>query len=253
MPARYEPELRPVLAPLTNDLRDVLADDLVGLYLYGSAVSGGFDHGVSDIDLVAVTERPVAELDLTELDGVHRRFVERDPSWHDRLEIVYAARSTLSAPTGEDRIAVISPGEPFHLTGPASDWLQNWYLVQETGVPLVGPPARQVIAPLSRADYLGAVRAYLGYLRNAGPSSYAVLSACRAVRTLDTGKPCTKQEGAAWAADRYPEWRWLIDAALEDRRLRGKLSFGDREMLEAARTFVELLAESVKLNRLPRP
>jgi hypothetical protein len=240
MTGSYDAALRPILAPLTNDLREVLGEDLVGLYLYGSAVSGGFDNGASDLDLVAVTKPAVKDLNLGQLDAVHRRVVERDSSWQDRLEVVYVARSTLTGLVGQDPVAVISPGEPFHVTGPASDWLQNWYLVRETGVSLAGGPANDVIAPISRAAYLAAIRGYLGYLRGAEPSSYGVLSACRALRTLETGAPCSKQEAAAWMRDRRPEWAWLIDAALEDRRRRGKSGFGADATGTAAHRFVEL-------------
>lgn len=240
----YDPGLRPILEPLAHDLRAVLGDGLVGLYLYGSAVSGGFDPGVSDVDLVAVTERMVEDLDLTELESVHRRVVERDPSWLDRLEIVYVARNTLAGPIGQDPVAVISPGEPLHITGPASDWLQNWYLVRETGVTLEGPPPKDLIVPLAWTDYLVAVKAYLAYLRSSDPSSYAVLSACRALHTIETGAPCTKQEGAAWVRKRLPEWAWLIDLALKDRRTRGQSGFDAGLTRVAARRFVELAAMS---------
>lgn len=214
---RYTPDLAGVLRPLADDLRDVLGDDLVGLYLYGSAVSGGFDPGVSDLDLVTVTRRGVGDLDHAALDAVHRRVVERDPQWANRLEIVYVDERTLADSIWDDPVAVISPGEPFHLSGPAGDWRQNWYLVRETGVALVGSPPDELIAAISRDDFLAAVRAYLEYLRRADTLGYAVLSACRCARTLATGEPCSKQEAVAWARERMPEWAWLIDAALADR------------------------------------
>jgi hypothetical protein len=161
----------------------------------------------------------------------------------DRLEIVYVAQMAVRRPVGRDHVAVISPGEPFHVTGPASDWLQNWYLVRETGVAIVGPPAAEVIAPVSRAAFLGALRAYLDYLRGTDSLGYAVLSACRGVRTLKTGRPCSKQEGALWARERMPEWAWLIDAALTDRLSPGQTGFDDPRARAAARRFVELLVD----------
>ena len=39
-----------LLDELVADIRGVIGDDLLGLYLYGSAVTGGFDPGASDID-----------------------------------------------------------------------------------------------------------------------------------------------------------------------------------------------------------
>jgi hypothetical protein len=243
MPRAYDPALDQVLAPLLTDLRGLLGDGLIGLYLYGSAVSGGFEPRVSDIDLVAIMRRSVADLDLSGLDRVHRMVVARNPDWTDRLEIVYVARSTLADAAGSrDSLAIISPGEPFHLTGPASDWLQNWYLARETGISLYGPPAPEVMPPVSRADFLAAVSRYLEYLRRHGAPPYAVLSACRAVRTLGTGIQCSKQEGAAWLRERMPEWAWLIDAALACRLSGGAVGFDDMPTRKEAGRFVDLLA-----------
>ena len=243
MPRAYDPVLDQVLAPLLTDLRGLLGDDLIGLYLYGSAVSGGFEPRVSDLDLVAIVRRSVADLDLSGLDRVHRKVVARDPDWSDRLEIVYVARGALAGGAGSpDLLAVISPGEPFHVTGPASGWLQNWYLARETGISLFGPPAPEVMPPVSHADFLAAVSQYLEYLRGQSAPPYAVLSACRAVRTLETGVQCSKLEGAAWMRERMPEWAWLIDAALACRLSGGAVGFDDVRTRKAAGRFVDLLA-----------
>lgn len=43
-------------APIAAAVVDVLGDDLLGLYLYGSAVAGGL-HRDSDIDVFAVVDR----------------------------------------------------------------------------------------------------------------------------------------------------------------------------------------------------
>jgi hypothetical protein len=241
----YDITLNPMIAPFVVDLRSVLGKDLAGLYLYGSSVSGGFDDGVSDVDLVAVVEPAVEELDIPALEAVHGRVAYRDPRWVDRLEIVYVARATVGGIVGRDRVAVISPAEPFHVSGPASDWLQNWYLVRETGVALLGPPPTALFRPISKADFLGAVRAYLQYLRGADALGYAVLSACRALCTLETRNACSKQEGAAWARDHLPEWAWLVDVALADRLSGGKRGFKEARTRVEARRFLNLAAALV--------
>jgi predicted nucleotidyltransferase len=100
---------------LTSGIGAGLGEGLVGLYLYGSSVSGGFEAEVSDIDLLVVTSRDVSEIDFADLEAVHRHFVERHPAWNDRLEIVYVGRGTLRSFRGGGCLAVISPGEPFRI------------------------------------------------------------------------------------------------------------------------------------------
>jgi len=96
----------------TAGLRSALGGDLLGLYLYGSAVSGGFDAGVSDVDLLAVTSRDVDEADIAGIEALHRLIVDRHPEWDDRLEVVYVGRQTLAVFRTGGSLAVISPGEP---------------------------------------------------------------------------------------------------------------------------------------------
>lgn len=250
---RNQRALELLIETLVSDVRAVLDGDLVGIYLYGSGVSGGFDAGVSDLDLVVVTSAEVEAIDLAGLEQVQLDIVSRNPEWSDRLEIVYIGRTTLqSFRTSGGSLAVISPGEPFHVVGDVADWLQNWYLVRETGVTLFGVGAADVIPPITRVEFVAAVAQYAGWLghRNAddlGPGSlaYAVLSLCRALRTVRTGLPCSKQEAAAWARVRMPEWAWLIDAALRCRLSRGATGFDDEQTRTAARRFIRLLADEI--------
>ena len=46
-----------------------------------------------------------------------------------------------------------------------------------------------------------------------GSVAYRVVTVCRVLRSLESGALCTKQEGADWAAARYPESAWVIRAA----------------------------------------
>jgi predicted nucleotidyltransferase len=252
-----QPTVRTILDVLVTDLRPVLGGDLIGLYLYGSTVTGGFDPGVSDVDLVAVTRAGPNELDLNGLDRVHRSVVDRHPEWADRLEILYVDRAALASPeTNGAQLAVISPGEPFHVTGPASDWLQNWYLLRETGIALIGPPASEVVPSISRHAFINAVVHYVEYLRTKpiselgpGALAYSVLSVCRALTTVRAGRLCSKQEGAAWVREQMRDWAWLIDLALACRLSGGTKGFDDDRTHSAAIRLIELLADQVIAER----
>lgn len=247
------PTLEPLLETLVSNIRAVLGGDLVGIYLYGSAVSGGFEPGVSDLDVVAVISVEVEAIDLAGLEQMQLDIVSRNPEWSDRLEIVYIGWTTLqSFRTSGGSLAVISPGEPFHVVREVAEWLQNWYLVRETGVTLYGATAADVIPPIARVEFVTAVVRYADWLRNRnfadlGPGSlaYAVLSLCRALRTVRTGRPCSKQEAAAWTTERMPDWAWLIDAALRCRLSRGTTGFGDDQTRAAAQRFIGLLADEI--------
>jgi predicted nucleotidyltransferase len=251
-----EPSVDALLEGLVARIRAVLGDDLVGVYLYGSYVSGGFDPGVSDVDLVVVTSSKPEELDLEGLGRVHDAFVSANPDWNDRLEIVYVSRAALgSFRTSAARLAVISPGEPFHLREDrVVEWLQNWYLIRETGVVLDGPPAASLVPPIAMAEFVAAAARYADQisrqsLRDASPGAraYAVVTISRALRTVETQAHASKHEGAAWARERMPEWAWLIDEALRCRLSKGTLGFDDERSRAGAEEFIAEVAARIGL------
>jgi predicted nucleotidyltransferase len=244
-----------LLDALVSGIQSALGDDLVGIYLYGSYVSGGFEPGVSDLDLVAVTARDADQLDLDGLERVHDAFVRLNPDWTDRLEVVYIGRAALgSFRTSAARLAVISPGEPFHLRDDAViEWLQNWYLIRETGVRLHGPRAASLVPPITMAEFVAAAARYAEQIAGQGlegatpgARAYAVLTICRALRTVETRTHGSKQEGAAWARERMPEWAWLIDEAQRCRLTRGDGCLDDERSRAGAGEFIALVAARIQ-------
>ncbi len=242
------------VAALTLGIRHHFRDDLVGVYVYGSWVTGGFDLEVSDIDIVAVTSQEATSLDIASLERMHDALIGRFPEWVDRLEVVYVGRDTLrSFRTSHGSLAVVSPGEPLHIRDERpADWLQNWYLVRETGVCLFGAAVSAIIPAISWDEFAAATVRYADELRNrsrrgasGGSVAYAILTMCRALRVARTQTLGSKQEAASWARERMPEWAWLIDAALECRLSRGTIGLEDETSRAAAETFIALLADEI--------
>lgn len=89
---------------LVHAITDTLGESLVGLILYGSAVSGGLRPD-SDIDLLAVTDRPLGDAQrdalvevLLDLSG---RRARRGPWRPVELTVITAAETTVTPPTVE--------------------------------------------------------------------------------------------------------------------------------------------------------
>jgi predicted nucleotidyltransferase len=242
------------LESLLSEIHLVLGRDLVGAYLYGSYVSGGFDPGVSDLDLVVVTAPRVETIDLAALERVHADFASHHPEWDDRIEVAYLGRKALASfRTSQGPVAVISPGEPFHLRSePPSAWLQNWYLVRETGLALYGPDPTAIIPLVAWSEFVTATRRYAGEMGKRsvealtpGALAYGVLTMCRALMTVRTQRHVSKEEAAAWTRERMPEWASLIDAALRCRMSRGAVGFDDDATRAAAGRFIRLLGREL--------
>lgn len=216
-------DIKRLLDLLLVEIQKVLGSKLKGLYLYGSLVWGDFDYGVSDIDLAAATSDEVTDADFSELKAMHENFARVHPDWDNLIEVQYVSESALKTfRTRSSKMAVTSPGEPFHVIDAGTEWLTNWFFVQDYGLTLFGPPPSQFIPSITNAEFIQAVydhalfwKEHVKQTRTARPyQSYAVLTLCRALYTLANKKQVSKHMAADWAARQYPKWADFIREAL---------------------------------------
>src|SRR4029079_15348505 len=114
---------------------------------------------MSDIDLLVATSSDIDDEEVSNLQRMHHNFVDEHKRWDDRIEIAYlsvAALQTFKSRTS--KIAIISPGEPFHIKEAGKDWLINWYMVQEKGVTPFGPDPKTLIEAISKEEFIRAVQ-----------------------------------------------------------------------------------------------
>ncbi len=218
----FDDLMQSVLDELKAGIVEVLGEELVGLYLYGSLTTGDFTEEVSDVDLLAATAANLTDEQLERLRRMHAAFVRRHPEWDDRVEVAYlSTRGLRTFRTDQSPIGIISPGEPLHRLSAGEDWLMNWYLVRRGGVTLLGPPPETLISPVPIDEYVEAVRTHAGRMRDAletrrsvREQSYIILTLCRVLYTVRHGVHGSKQQAAVWAKEQLPAWSDLINRAL---------------------------------------
>ena len=194
---------------------------MTGCYLFGSVVTGDFEPGISDVDTVVVLADDPTSADLMALERLHRNIVERMPEWDDRVECVYLSSGALrNFRTARSPAARISPGEPFHAIELDPSWVLDWYPLRTVGEPLWGPPPSTLVPPITKTEYVEAVRRHLLEWRwtderaSRRSQAYAILTMCRGLRTVRTGELVSKREAARWGCEVMPEHAELIGAAL---------------------------------------
>jgi len=225
-PSISDPSIDSLLVSVREAIVTVTGSSLVGLYLFGSLAIGDFDSDVSDIDLIAVLADPPNEQLATRLSRMHEDLAQANPEWDDRLEVIYISKQGLAnCRTDTTSIAVISPGEPFHVVEAGRDWILNWYRARENGVRLIGPPIDSLIPPIPKAEYIDEVRrSQVGFANRIaddalpGSQAYAILTMCRGLYTIRFGERVSKSEAASWAQQESPQWADLIRRALAWRR-----------------------------------
>jgi predicted nucleotidyltransferase len=75
VPVTRDTEIETLLGRLTDEIRLNSNDSLVGLYVYGSLVTGDFDKDRSDIDLLAVVDTDIEGDTFDRLDRMQARIV----------------------------------------------------------------------------------------------------------------------------------------------------------------------------------
>jgi predicted nucleotidyltransferase len=243
MPITPYTDVNQLLDSLLSQIQKTLGKKLVGLYLYGSLVSGDFDHESSDIDLLAATSSDIDDKEFSDLQEMQHDFVAKNKQWNDRIEIAYLSVTALKTfKSHTSQIAIISPGEPFHLKEAGNDWLMNWYLVREKGLTLFGPSPKTLIDPISKEEFIQAVQdhtkgwaEWIHHAHERKAQAYAILTMCRALYAYKNGEQVSKQQAALWAEQELPQWSALIKDALLWRATRHD------EDVDHAATFPETL------------
>ncbi|HLX35832.1 MAG TPA: aminoglycoside adenylyltransferase family protein [Candidatus Limnocylindrales bacterium] len=219
------------IAAVVDHLRADLGDELVGAWLYGSAVVGGL-QARSDIDLLVLAGSRLAPdakrrcaaallgisvpLSRPAPDRPGGRPLEvtivADPEVHPwrsdaRLELQY----------GEWLRATFEAGEVEPPDGGASpDLAMLIEAVRRDGRTIVGPPARVAFEPIPGRDLaagmLGSLDALLADLEP--DTANVLLTLVRMWFTLETGEIAPKDLAAEWGMARLaPEDRAVLDRA----------------------------------------
>lgn len=235
-----------ILQALLEGHKRVFSDKLLGYYAYGSLVWGDFDEHTSDIDTLCLIGSEVTAEELTLLRAMHEEIIRKYPEWDNRIEVHYAPAEGLKRfRTVAFNMANISPGEPLHMIAADTEWIDEWYLVREYAVPLFGGDPKEVIPYISSEEFVKQIKGYAlsfrdrvkickdGYSR-----AYAILTVCRALYTVRTGKQTSKPAAAKWAMEFLPKYSGLLEAALARRRERDFSTIDSSENHALAEEFV---------------
>lgn len=87
--APYPPEDRGVVDRYLELVDRALPGRIQGLYLVGSIALGDYHPGSSDVDFVAVTQKPLAGRELDRLQQIHERLLVHGKLWFDGIYVTW--------------------------------------------------------------------------------------------------------------------------------------------------------------------
>lgn len=228
--------------------REILGENLIGIYIHGSLAFGCYNPKQSDIDFLAVTERSPS---LTEKRTVLERLVclETDAprkgfemsvalAEHCR-HFVYPTPYELHYSKMHRKAFLDAPDEYCKaMRGTDPDLAAHFTVVRETGITLYGEEACSLFAPVPRADYLDSVRRDAADAEKGIESDpvYFVLNLCRVLAYLREGLVLSKADGGHWGIKELPEpFHPVIREALRSYACGGDFSEDRKKTREFAR------------------
>jgi streptomycin 3"-adenylyltransferase len=215
----------------TEECRQILDDNLVGVYLHGSAVMGCFNPGKSDVDLLVVVKAEPS-------DAVKRAF----------LDMVVTLNET--GPAKGIEMSVVRRGvcKPFvyptpfelHFSKMHLDWYRSnpedyiakmkgtdrdlaahFTVIRARGVCLYGAPIDEVFGEVPKKAYMDSIWRDIEEAEDAiaEDTMYLTLNLARVLAFQMDGKVLSKQEGGEWGLKNLPEkYHSLLREALSEYR-----------------------------------
>ena len=223
------PELNAVLAEWLTGVRAVLGADLTAVYLQGSFAVGDFDAD-SDVDFLVAIRVELTDAQLSGLQSLHARIYDLHSPWAQHLEGSYFPEAALRrfAPAGTPPWYLDNTSKVLVRSGHDDTQVTRW-VAREHGISLAGPDPRTLIDPVTaddlRREVLGTMREwaeeiFVGHspIDNRWAQPFAVLSYCRMLHTLQTGRIGSKLAGAQWAKEVLDDrWAGLVERAWDER------------------------------------
>ena len=226
-----------ILEHFVEHSESILADNLVGIYLHGSAAMGCYNPAKSDLDLIVVTQSGLTDackrnyMDMvTELDaslpiglsvdlhhgGIEMSLVRKDvckPFLYPTPFELHFSRGHLAwyrrDPDGYIR----------NMRGTDKDLAAHFTVIRDRGKRLYGQPIETVFGEVPKADYLDSIQNDIAGARAEIVEStmYLTLNLARVLAFETDGLVLSKKEGGEWALRNLPpEYHPLIQLALDD-------------------------------------
>ena len=218
-----------LLSGFVERSKEVLRENLVGVYLHGSLVMGCFNPQKSDIDLIVVVDRPLSDPVKKEYLDMVVKYNTMGPAKGIEMSIVlrevckpfvYPTPYELHFSAGHLDSYMSDPdGYIRRMTGVDKDLAAHFTIINKRGKCLYGAPIQAVFEEVPNEAYLdsllydvaGAAEEIMEY------PMYLSLNLARVMAWREEGLVLSKKEGGEWALQHLPEeYRPLLLAALRD-------------------------------------
>lgn len=235
IPKHPYPELLDVLVIFVAEVKNELAENLIGIYLVGSLASGDFDLD-SDIDFLSVIKNELTGTNIKFLQEIQTRIHSIDCYPAKHLEGSYISIRDLNDwnTVGYKKLYYFDNGSTqFEQSTHDNKWHVRWIL-REHGITLIGQEPKAILEPIPihelkneiKTTMIQKIKGFedeidrpLSFQNSRFGQSFYILTYCRMLHALQTGTVQSKKVAAGWAKQMLdPKWIRTIDKAWEERK-----------------------------------
>ena len=218
-----------ITASFVEKSKEILQDNLVGVYLHGSAVMGDFNPAKSDLDLIVVVKESISNADkraymdmVVDLNGkgptkgmemsVVKQSVCRPFVYPTPFELHFSiAHLDWYRNNSDDYVS--------KMKGEDKDLAADFTIINHRGKCLYGAPIKDTFADVPAQDYIDSIWEDIANAKEeiAENPMYLILNLARVLAYLKDGAVLSKKEGGEWALNNIPErYHGMIQNAMND-------------------------------------
>lgn len=247
---------RNLLDEFVTQSHRILENNLIGIYLHGSAVMGCFNPDKSDIDLLVVVKEELSKETKRRYMDMVVELNKRAPQKGVEMSIVkesvcnpfvYPTPFELHFSVAHLNWYTSNPEDYIEkMNGADKDLAAHCTIIYHRGQTLYGKEIQAAFGEVSREDYLDSIWNDIADAKTEVTENpmYIILNLCRVLAYRKEELIVSKQEGGEWGLKHVPipEYRSLIAEALEEYQS-GKTMSPDEK---TAIAFAEYMLEEIK-------
>lgn len=207
-------------------VQSILTTQFVGMYIGGSIANDSFEQATSDIDCYIITSTVLSKNEIAQIELMHKQLYSSNIPYANKLEASYIPQEDLLNFNPENSRPYFNEGN-FYLAPYGNNFLIELFILREKSITIYGAEIKNLIKKLSAEDLRRAIKNNLyeywepvltdtsKFERN-DYQVFAILTMCRTLYSLGTGRIASKSNAAQWTIDNTDSnWKNLIELALK--------------------------------------
>lgn len=222
-------EYQELLAIISMRYNELLAENLVGIYVHGSIAFGCFNWNKSDIDFIVVVNKSINQQTKLQLLQVLEYLRNRAPQKGFEMSVVlgeYCKNFVYPTPY---ELHFSNGWLKRYLENPLTlcnddyktdyDLAAHFTVIKNAGIVLCGKPISEVFGDIPKEDYLDSIRKDVETAAEdvTNYPVYIILNLCRVYAYIKDGLILSKEKGGQWGLENLPkQYNDLITSILNN-------------------------------------